>query len=409
MAPDVEEIDDNVFSPEVEREVDEEVDDEEDDDLGDESVMRSGSMEGMMEFVTMAAGGSVPYRLAPPRSTPLRSAPAALNPSLSPGSPGGLGLSASDLRDLPLDLRQKSQHVAGLHSPPYQLVRCHSDMGSPPVVGRAGMGSGRRHPRRMFTNSRERWRQQKVNSAFCQLRRLVPTHPPDKKLSKNEILRLAIRYINLLNTVLDFQQHQVKGRGQPAGPDSGSEDEERQQITPGSRSPISSPSQVVQQQQQQARSLFNHVLRLEEEKQVNGSETQARENHPRGQRVQGDVTHLNNHHQHHQQQQENARARARRTLQQPEAHHQRQTSLPGNDQDGQENVPPVHAPRCQRLALVSNGATGHAHAQRGMFRNENTTIGTVSVSVTRMSSSMTSRASFSPQVINLVDDVTTVH
>lgn len=55
-----------------------------------------------------------------------------------------------------------------------------------------------------------RWRQQKVNSAFCQLRRLVPTHPPDKKLSKNEILRLAIRYINILNNVLDFQQVQTK-------------------------------------------------------------------------------------------------------------------------------------------------------------------------------------------------------
>ena len=47
--------------------------------------------------------------------------------------------------------------------------------------------------RRMFTNSRERWRQQNVNSAFVHLRRLVPTHPPDRKLSKHEILRLAIK------------------------------------------------------------------------------------------------------------------------------------------------------------------------------------------------------------------------
>lgn len=47
--------------------------------------------------------------------------------------------------------------------------------------------------RRIFTNSRERWRQQNVNGAFAELRKLVPTHPPDKKLSKNEILRLAIR------------------------------------------------------------------------------------------------------------------------------------------------------------------------------------------------------------------------
>ncbi|XP_005089768.1 T-cell acute lymphocytic leukemia protein 1 homolog [Aplysia californica] len=68
-----------------------------------------------------------------------------------------------------------------------------------------GTGS-RKLVRRVFTNTRERWRQQNVNGAFCELRKLVPTHPPDKKLSKNEILRLAIRYIDLLNNVLDFQQ-----------------------------------------------------------------------------------------------------------------------------------------------------------------------------------------------------------
>nr|CAD7432015.1 unnamed protein product [Timema monikensis] len=47
--------------------------------------------------------------------------------------------------------------------------------------------------RKIFTNSRERWRQQNVSGAFAELRKLVPTHPPDKKLSKNEILRMAIR------------------------------------------------------------------------------------------------------------------------------------------------------------------------------------------------------------------------
>ncbi|XP_065294081.2 T-cell acute lymphocytic leukemia protein 2-like [Dermacentor albipictus] len=53
---------------------------------------------------------------------------------------------------------------------------------------------------------RERWRQQNVNGAFADLRRLVPTHPPDKKLGKNEILRLAIRYIRLLSSILDYQR-----------------------------------------------------------------------------------------------------------------------------------------------------------------------------------------------------------
>ncbi|BFZ16420.1 hypothetical protein BsWGS_19458 [Bradybaena similaris] len=67
---------------------------------------------------------------------------------------------------------------------------------------------GRKLVRRVFTNTRERWRQQNVNGAFCELRKLVPTHPPDKKLSKNEILRLAIRYIDILKRVLDFQQEQ---------------------------------------------------------------------------------------------------------------------------------------------------------------------------------------------------------
>ncbi|XP_050023231.1 transcription factor Atoh7-like isoform X1 [Dermacentor andersoni] len=78
----------------------------------------------------------------------------------------------------------------------------------------SGSSSSHRRPRkatrRMFTNryahDRERWRQQNVNGAFADLRRLVPTHPPDKKLSKNEILRLAIRYIRLLSSILDYQR-----------------------------------------------------------------------------------------------------------------------------------------------------------------------------------------------------------
>ncbi|OCT56767.1 hypothetical protein XELAEV_18004452mg [Xenopus laevis] len=60
--------------------------------------------------------------------------------------------------------------------------------------------------RRVFTNSRERWRQQNVNGAFAELRKLIPTHPPDKKLSKNEILRLAMRYITFLVTLLGDQR-----------------------------------------------------------------------------------------------------------------------------------------------------------------------------------------------------------
>ncbi|XP_001377655.2 protein lyl-1 isoform X1 [Monodelphis domestica] len=59
--------------------------------------------------------------------------------------------------------------------------------------------------RRVFTNSRERWRQQNVNGAFAELRKLLPTHPPDRKLSKNEVLRLALKYIGFLGRLLRDQ------------------------------------------------------------------------------------------------------------------------------------------------------------------------------------------------------------
>ena len=62
--------------------------------------------------------------------------------------------------------------------------------------------------RKIFTNTRERWRQQNVSGAFAELRKLVPTYPPEKKLSKHEILRNSIRYINLLSTVLEWQKRQ---------------------------------------------------------------------------------------------------------------------------------------------------------------------------------------------------------
>ncbi|XP_050725228.1 neurogenin-3-like [Eriocheir sinensis] len=51
--------------------------------------------------------------------------------------------------------------------------------------------------------SRERMRVEAFNVAFAELRKLLPTLPPDKKLSKIEILRLAICYIAYLNHVLD--------------------------------------------------------------------------------------------------------------------------------------------------------------------------------------------------------------
>lgn len=50
--------------------------------------------------------------------------------------------------------------------------------------------------------TRERVRVEAFNIAFGRLRELLPTLPPDKKLSKIEILRMAICYIDFLNHVL---------------------------------------------------------------------------------------------------------------------------------------------------------------------------------------------------------------
>lgn len=71
---------------------------------------------------------------------------------------------------------------------------------------RTGASSAAKQPgkRSPSTNNREKWRQHNVNRAFINLRRLVPTHPPDKRLSKNEILRMAIKYIRLLESILAF-------------------------------------------------------------------------------------------------------------------------------------------------------------------------------------------------------------
>lgn len=61
-----------------------------------------------------------------------------------------------------------------------------------------------------FSSSRrERWRQEKVNGAFAELRRLIPTHPPDIRLSKNQILRRALRYIGFLDGLVTEQQRRT--------------------------------------------------------------------------------------------------------------------------------------------------------------------------------------------------------
>lgn len=53
-------------------------------------------------------------------------------------------------------------------------------------------------PRRGQANRRERVRTENVNAGFDRLRKLIPTDPVDRKLSKIEVLRLATSYINHL-------------------------------------------------------------------------------------------------------------------------------------------------------------------------------------------------------------------
>ncbi|XP_078353109.1 uncharacterized protein LOC144637893 [Oculina patagonica] len=68
--------------------------------------------------------------------------------------------------------------------------------------------------KRLYTNSRERWRQQHVNLAFGELRKLLPTYPPERKLSKNEILRLAMKYIGFLDNLLQDMDDKTESQSQ---------------------------------------------------------------------------------------------------------------------------------------------------------------------------------------------------
>ncbi|KAM6421167.1 basic helix-loop-helix transcription factor scleraxis-like [Rhynochetos jubatus] len=72
---------------------------------------------------------------------------------------------------------------------------------------RRGGGGGRR----AAANARERDRTHSVNTAFGALRRLIPTRPADRRLSKVETLRLASSYISHLANVLLLQRRQAEG------------------------------------------------------------------------------------------------------------------------------------------------------------------------------------------------------
>ena len=92
-----------------------------------------------------------------------------------------------DERAIVSDLSEEEEEEAGIDwdSP---------KVSDPSTAGGNGGGAGQ--------NQRERQRQLHVNLAFSALRAVVPSHPPDKKMSKHEILRAAIRYIRVLETQL---------------------------------------------------------------------------------------------------------------------------------------------------------------------------------------------------------------
>ncbi|XP_055545363.1 basic helix-loop-helix transcription factor scleraxis-like isoform X2 [Wyeomyia smithii] len=69
-------------------------------------------------------------------------------------------------------------------------------------IGSSGTIGGDGHCQRSQANARERFRTHSVNSAFTNLRLLIPTEPKNRKLSKIETLRLAKSYISHLMAVL---------------------------------------------------------------------------------------------------------------------------------------------------------------------------------------------------------------
>lgn len=86
---------------------------------------------------------------------------------------------------------------------------CSSDGGdSTQSDGDNAEGSSRLHSKvkRVAANSRERKRMHTVNTAFDQLRELVPTYPSNRKLSKIDTLRLACTYIQDLVSLLHNTQ-----------------------------------------------------------------------------------------------------------------------------------------------------------------------------------------------------------
>uniref|UniRef100_W8CAT9 Transcription factor 15 n=1 Tax=Ceratitis capitata TaxID=7213 RepID=W8CAT9_CERCA len=88
-----------------------------------------------------------------------------------------------------------------LNNYPFALDALCASQSVSPAHSEISNASEQEKPRKEV-NARERNRTQSVNSAFTTLRRLIPTEPCDRKLSKIEILRLAKSYIAHLDAVV---------------------------------------------------------------------------------------------------------------------------------------------------------------------------------------------------------------
>ncbi|KAI1280895.1 T-cell acute lymphocytic leukemia protein 1 [Halotydeus destructor] len=81
---------------------------------------------------------------------------------------------------------------------------------------------------RNSTNVRERNRQKCVNLAFAELRSRLPSYPIDKKFSKHEILRSTIKYIRILENILEFFKQEDKETNDMAAQSSSANNQEQQ-------------------------------------------------------------------------------------------------------------------------------------------------------------------------------------
>ncbi|XP_055332670.1 T-cell acute lymphocytic leukemia protein 1 homolog [Paramacrobiotus metropolitanus] len=66
--------------------------------------------------------------------------------------------------------------------------------------------------KRRNSNERERWRHRNVNTAYESLGKLLPVYPLNKKLKKKEILVRSIKYIKVLQRVLQTLDNHQKTR-----------------------------------------------------------------------------------------------------------------------------------------------------------------------------------------------------